>query len=123
MGFVVQASMSSRYNERKLASQLLNARKALQTLDGKEGIEGSYLWPSDEPEEEEEGEAVGGETAAGDAESTEEALWRSFTTSEKLSLVCTYLRRFYQYCVYCGHQYESPEELAKDCPGLTEEDH
>jgi len=52
-----------------------------------------------------------------------EELWPSLTNAEKLSIVTTYLRAEYNYCVHCGHQYADPEELARDCPGETEEDH
>ena len=34
-----------------------------------------------------------------------------------------YLREDFLYCFYCAHSFESPEALAKLCPGVSEEDH
>jgi rubrerythrin len=42
---------------------------------------------------------------------------------QRLEQVLDYLRNAYYYCFWCGTQYASAEELEKDCPGLTEEDH
>ena len=39
---------------------------------------------------------------------------------EELTIV---LRNRYFYCVYCGCNFESAEDLAKNCPGDEYEDH
>ncbi|XP_028092306.1 uncharacterized protein C6F6.19-like [Camellia sinensis] len=33
------------------------------------------------------------------------------------------LREEYQYCLFCGCQYESMEALLSNCPGTNEDDH
>ena len=42
---------------------------------------------------------------------------------QRLEQVLDYLRNTYHYCFWCGTQYASVEELAAECPGLTEEEH
>jgi len=42
---------------------------------------------------------------------------------QRLEQVLEYLRNTYYYCFWCGAQYASVEELAAECPGLTEEEH
>jgi hypothetical protein len=66
---------------------------------------------------EEEG---GGEEEEGDHELE---LWQTLSTAEKLSVATAYLREGHYYCLYCGHQYDSMDELKEECPGQSEDDH
>jgi hypothetical protein len=50
-------------------------------------------------------------------------LWDTLSTAEKLSVATTYLRQEHHYCLFCGHQYRSIDELRKECPGKSEDDH
>lgn len=50
-------------------------------------------------------------------------LWDTLSTSEKLSVATAYLRQEHRYCLFCGHQYGSIDELRKECPGKSEDDH
>ncbi|PNH11590.1 hypothetical protein TSOC_001554 [Tetrabaena socialis] len=43
--------------------------------------------------------------------------------SEQLELLLRHLRDLHTYCYFCGCSYDSAEELAEVCPGLTEEEH
>ncbi|KAK9457028.1 hypothetical protein V1511DRAFT_477731 [Dipodascopsis uninucleata] len=43
--------------------------------------------------------------------------------SQKLTVVIGYLRERYNYCFWCGAQYEDVEDLTNSCPGIREEDH
>ncbi|KAG6855031.1 hypothetical protein C0991_005960 [Blastosporella zonata] len=42
---------------------------------------------------------------------------------DRLSLVLTYLRDVYDYCFWCGVQYDDDETMEKQCPGPDEESH
>ncbi|XP_078163210.1 D111/G-patch domain-containing protein [Carex rostrata] len=55
-----------------------------------------------------------------EAENEEE---EQIITEEDLNDILTKLRDEHLYCLYCGCQYESLEELTNSCPGLHEEDH
>lgn len=41
----------------------------------------------------------------------------------RLALTTQYMREAYHYCLYCGHQYASAQELQRECPGPTEDEH
>ncbi|KAK0565050.1 hypothetical protein OC861_003975 [Tilletia horrida] len=41
----------------------------------------------------------------------------------RLALTTHHLRAAYNYCLFCGCSYDSPEELASQCPGEDEDDH
>lgn len=43
--------------------------------------------------------------------------------NEKLDLILAYLRNQYHYCFWCGCDYNSAEELLRECPGTNEDDH
>jgi len=42
---------------------------------------------------------------------------------EQLEMLTLYLRRTYFYCIWCGTQYEDDDDLQKECPGSTRNDH
>lgn len=50
-------------------------------------------------------------------------LWQTLSSGEKLSVATAYLREGHYYCLYCGHQYDSIDELREECPGESEDDH
>lgn len=43
--------------------------------------------------------------------------------AERLLELITYLRTKYSYCIYCGAQFSSNEELRLECPGPLLDDH
>lgn len=42
---------------------------------------------------------------------------------DRLHLVLGYMRDRYSYCLFCGTQYDDEEDMEKNCPGPSEEDH
>ncbi|BGP32101.1 hypothetical protein JCM10296v2_003880 [Rhodotorula toruloides] len=79
-----------------------------------------------ETEEEEAESGAGqhgptGERTALDVE--EEAEWFSYDVRTRLALTLTYLRNKYNYCLWCGCQYDDRADLEANCPGEAEEDH
>ncbi len=146
-----QVAMSNRFAEKRVASDLAKAMKAIETLDTRAGRERSCLWWSGAEEEDDEaGDEEGGGSGAREVEPpvptvptqeeasaapcneepgpsdeppSEEELWQTLGNGEKLSVATAYLREAYHYCVYCGHQFADAPELERDCPGESEADH
>ncbi|GAA5988246.1 hypothetical protein JCM11641_002099 [Rhodosporidiobolus odoratus] len=56
-------------------------------------------------------------------EKEEEEEWFAMDVQTRLGLTLAYLRSKYHYCLWCGCQYESGEDLVGNCPGTEEEDH
>jgi len=70
------------------------------------------------------GQGGGGEEEGGVEEvDTELELWQTLSDAEKLSVATAYVREGHFYCLYCGHQYSSANELREECPGESEDDH
>lgn len=72
---------------------------------------------------EEDGGVDEEEAAAQEEEEEQAAVWRVMPEADKLSTVLEYLRHEHHYCLFCGHQYASAEELKAECPGISEDDH
>jgi len=124
--------MSGRFQEKKYQSQLVRARKTIQLLDEKEGRDRWFAWPevvpprgtlADEGMVAPPSRAEGEEEVEGEEKGEDEQVWEALTLQEKLEVVVAYLRQEYYYCPFCGHQYQSQEELDAECPGLTEDVH
>ncbi|KAL7197296.1 hypothetical protein ACSBR2_019891 [Camellia fascicularis] len=58
-----------------------------------------------------------------DEEDTENEEEDEIITEEDLQDILIKLREEYQYCLFCGCQYESMEALLSNCPGTNEDDH
>lgn len=43
--------------------------------------------------------------------------------TEQLELLLIYLRRTYNYCIYCGTVYNDKQDLEGECPGPNRQDH
>lgn len=98
----LRARKSTQWKGRRVMWDYRKAEKALAQLENRE-VEP----PVPDGEEKEKG-----------AEEEEEAI-----TEEDLHGILYKLRDQYQYCLYCGCKYESPEALANECPGPDEDDH
>ncbi|GAA5919075.1 hypothetical protein JCM6882_003713 [Rhodosporidiobolus microsporus] len=64
---------------------------------------------------------AGAGRSAADVEEEEE--WFSMDVQSRLGLTLAYLRRKYNYCLWCGCQYDDAADLAQHCPGEEEELH
>ncbi|XVE61236.1 hypothetical protein DITRI_Ditri06bG0023400 [Diplodiscus trichospermus] len=94
----------SQWQSRRVVVNYKKAKAALDQLENKE-----IIVPK-KNEDEEEGEQ--------DEEEEEEKV-----TEEDLQDILLKLRDEYQYCPFCGFQYESMEALLSNCPGTNEDDH
>jgi len=111
---VFRAQMRKKHEAARTDTDLMKAQISCRDLDQKKELSAPaepWLWPpvikprNEEEEEEEEEEA------------------EVFTGEEKLSMVVTYLRISYSYCLYCGIQYDNNEDLTVACPGPSREEH
>ncbi|CAL9120914.1 unnamed protein product [Musa textilis] len=93
------------WRSRRIVGDYRKAEAALAQLEKREVVEP----PKDDAEEEKPQE---------EEEEEEEVI-----TEQNLHDILTKLRDEHRYCLYCGYQYESSEELATDCPGPSDEDH
>ncbi|KAI8620706.1 hypothetical protein BC830DRAFT_459039 [Chytriomyces sp. MP71] len=144
------SSVSKLRDDRKVAGDLVKARRALQQLDETAGLERSELWiPEPQPRKlltdeynleevrrdvmERRGAyyrdiATDGELAdeADDPDGNatgKESAFEALEPYEKLLQVNAKLRSCYFYCLWCGDRYADSEEMDKLCPGPTREHH
>ncbi|TYI10591.1 hypothetical protein ES332_A09G151800v1 [Gossypium tomentosum] len=94
----------SQWRSRRVVVNYKKAKAAVDQLENKE-----FVVPKKHEEEEEGGQ---------DEEEEEEEV-----TEEDLQDIVMKLRDEYQYCPFCGIQYESMEALFSSCPGTNEDDH
>lgn len=94
----------SQWRSRRVVVNYKKAKAAVDQLENKE-----FVVPKKHEEEEEGGQ---------DEEEEEEEV-----TEEDLQDIVMKLRDEYQYCPFCGFQYESMEALLSSCPGTNEDDH
>lgn len=137
----------SKFDIRKIESTLSKARRTCQELDLRNGIEENVLWLdpfSDEVRDEVIGldtneKRLKGLKDADEFENTvvsteeeeeedisdreEKASWVALDSASRLIYTLQYLRQEYFYCIWCGCQYDSLEELNQECPGEDEDDH
>ncbi|SCU85537.1 LANO_0C04566g1_1 [Lachancea nothofagi CBS 11611] len=64
------------------------------------------------------------DSSSSESERDEElSIFEELSIDQQVLGVHTHLRTGFFYCIYCGAQYSSEEDLYKNCPGPTEEDH
>ncbi|CAG8538640.1 3530_t:CDS:2 [Diversispora eburnea] len=96
----------------RMSQESVNKRIEQQLNTIRRGIENNVFWLHIENEEQEIEEIE-----------NEEEEFEKLETNEKLDIILTYLRNRYHYCFWCGSDYDSAEELLRECPGTKEEDH
>ncbi|KAL6141493.1 hypothetical protein ACLB2K_059781 [Fragaria x ananassa] len=94
----------SQWRIRRVVVNFNKAKVVLEQLENKEVV------PVEKEEDEEE--------EGGEEEEEEELI-----TEEDLQDILMKLRDEHRYCLFCGCQYESMEELLSSCPGTNEDDH
>lgn len=108
-------NMMSDFRDRR--KQLWKSRKIMSTYKKVSAtlaqLEGVDLGPDTDDKAKKQEEGVDG------AEEDEE----DEVTAEELLELLNRLRIEFNYCFYCGFQYESADALISGCPGVEEEDH
>ncbi|KVI12076.1 G patch domain-containing protein 11 [Cynara cardunculus var. scolymus] len=95
--------VKERWRNKRVVVNFHKAKGVLDQLENKEVVEVEKK----DDDEKEEGE-----------DEEEEVI-----TEEDLHEILMKLRDDFQYCLFCGCQYESREALLGDCPGIDEDDH
>ncbi|KAL2622817.1 hypothetical protein R1flu_003022 [Riccia fluitans] len=109
-----QERRKSSWQTRKIASQYVKATSTIADLEERYNIPADARTQSVTTSEKEESEA---------AEVKQEEEEEEEITFEMLQDILGKLRNGFNYCFFCGVQYESAEALEAGCPGLDEEDH
>ncbi|THH33774.1 hypothetical protein EUX98_g412 [Antrodiella citrinella] len=84
------------------------------------------LKPSSELDDDDDSEALrphGSKVPYSEEDLEECTAFLRLSAKDRLSLVLDYLRDRYQYCFWCGTQYDDVEDLAANCPGPEEDAH
>jgi hypothetical protein len=116
----------SRYALQQAQRQLAACRVAIQELDERHGeTKYKFLWPSTSLGTEDVGDAGDADDESSRDMIVTRSEWEGAVDAVfvRLALARAYLRSQYFYCLYCGVEYSSGEELESKCPGETEEDH
>ncbi|CAG8454669.1 10807_t:CDS:2 [Paraglomus brasilianum] len=117
--------------EKRAFAQLESAKRICEDLDVKIGVEKNPLWwtpetdPADDQstlaESDEDGNEKGRESDKHD--DVADGNLSPEDTRIQLGVILDYLREKHHYCFYCGSVYKDADELERECPGETEEDH
>lgn len=131
--------MRDKFDDKITGKDLYDSQKACQYLDESKGFDEpvvSWYWPpkpvekkiKDDDEDDGGSSKDGLRTEAYESEEDEEEVEDEIdedtsTPQEKLQQLTQYLRVTYHYCVWCGTSYEDAEDLQKNCPGSSHDDH
>ncbi|XP_076892983.1 uncharacterized protein LOC143544879 [Bidens hawaiensis] len=96
--------VKERWRNKRVVVNFHKAKGVLDQLENKEVVEVEKKDDNDDGDDEEEEE--------------EEVI-----TEEDLHEILMKLRDNFQYCLFCGCQYESMDALSTNCPGINEDDH
>ncbi|KAG0147638.1 hypothetical protein CROQUDRAFT_655835 [Cronartium quercuum f. sp. fusiforme G11] len=138
----------AKFDGRKVEGVLARARRTCEELDRRSQLEDNIYWldpfsSTDRSEYVEEVMRTGVSgrrlTGLGDpnevqktvvvseeedtVDSDEREAWLALDSASRLLYTLQYLRQEHFYCIWCGCQYSSLEELNAECPGEEEDDH
>lgn len=89
----------------RTAPFLMLCLQACETLDRREGLESSQLWPQPPPAvDPEQGPEQEESPEGGGVDAVDESSWEDWPVQAKLAFVLDHLRQTYSYCLYCGCQ-------------------
>ncbi|XP_050523682.1 G patch domain-containing protein 11 isoform X2 [Daktulosphaira vitifoliae] len=100
--------------EKQDQSDLYRCQRICRQMDLEKDIQEpleKFLWPED-PNDKQNDEIV-----------EEIDIEDKMSVSEQLEIVNVYLRKTYNYCVYCGTVYNNDDDLTNECPGPKRQDH
>eukprot|EP00933_Yihiella_yeosuensis_P018648 TRINITY_DN15239_c0_g2_i1.p1 TRINITY_DN15239_c0_g2~~TRINITY_DN15239_c0_g2_i1.p1 ORF type:complete len:318 (+),score=63.26 TRINITY_DN15239_c0_g2_i1:112-1065(+) len=123
-----------RFERRKVRGQVRCAERSVEHCDRNQGLSESELWPpeSRQAARDLEAEVLQARLTELYPGQADEALpnydERAELDDPKVAIVrllelMTHLRTVHLYCLYCGCKYDSPEDMDRNCPGITEEEH
>lgn len=126
--------LRARFEWRKVRGQVRAAERSVEHCDRNAGLPESELWPPEARQaareaEEEAAKNIHSEAFFGAAEATRPnyderpELDDPNAAMARLLDLMTHLRTVHLYCLYCGCKYDSPGDMDRNCPGITEEEH
>ncbi|KAI8331242.1 hypothetical protein BC941DRAFT_439409 [Chlamydoabsidia padenii] len=122
--------MAEKAKEGKRIRQITAAAHLCEKKDTEKEIDHNILWtlapktPKDvEHEEQEEPVEQEDDDSASLYNKDEVEKLKSLPLDEQLGKLVDYLRDRYQYCFWCGAQFEDKADLDANCPGIAEDDH
>ncbi|XP_034249144.1 G patch domain-containing protein 11 [Thrips palmi] len=140
-----RARMKQKSDQRLVEIDLFKSQKSCHQLDTNEGLskpDECWFWPkiktskrkkvdcegSEEENSSEQGTSLRGdskeeEEEEQDEDGEEEEEDDEFEASEKLEMLTKYLRRSYNYCVWCCLKFDDEKDMQNECPGPTRDDH
>ncbi|GAA5894148.1 Cmg1p [Sporobolomyces salmoneus] len=111
-------------------SEKFEKRKEKSELDYLRGRSETVVDDPEDEEQREREEELKRERGKRELEKREEGTrkeereeWFGMDVETRLALTLSYLRHHYNYCFYCGCQYNDAKDLEENCPGTEEEDH
>ena len=106
-----KSGMIHLHHQQTSARHLKSASKVIFELDFRSGVTENNLWPTDTSPEDSL-DPLDVSTTGYDEEKT-----------ARLTESLLYLKEKYNYCIFCGFQYEGSDEFSQGCPGPSENDH
>lgn len=125
----------ARFDGRKVDALLGRAARTGQDLDRRRGLDSNFFWSPIPPPDQLPSLSTLENLVAQEPDlhpldlhnplddDEDHQNWLALDPSTRLSCILAYLREEYFYCIWCGCQYQSSEELANECPGEEEDDH
>lgn len=105
----LQLQQRAAVTQRNLAA----ARRSVYELDCRCGVVQNKLWPDDAKPDTSPDETIISETCSLSIQDY----------STKLEECTAYLKEMYHFCIFCGIQFDSQEQLEQGCPGPLKDDH
>lgn len=122
-------NVKAKHSMKRVRSQVLAAERSIEQCDRGAGYPESELWPPELRLEAGAAErAVVEHTGRPDTSQPQgfderPELEHPATAFARLLDLITHLRTVHRYCMYCGCVFDSFEDLERNCPGFTEEEH
>ncbi|CAK9059562.1 unnamed protein product [Durusdinium trenchii] len=126
--------LRARFATRKVRGQVFAAERSVEHLDRQKGLPESPLWPPESTQaardlEEEVAKARQTEPWPGAANELLPDYQERLELNnpglaiQRLLELMTHLRTVHLYCLFCGCTYDSANDMDRNCPGITEEEH
>ncbi|CAE8704321.1 unnamed protein product, partial [Polarella glacialis] len=126
--------LRARFEGRKVRYMVRSAERSVEHCDRNSGLPEGELWPPESRQaarelEEEAAKARATEPFPGAVDATlpnyaeRPELDNPGIAIVRLLQLMTHLRTVHLYCIYCGCKYDSADDMDRNCPGITEEEH
>jgi len=120
--------VKARHSQRRVRAQVLAAERSTEHCDRNVDLPESELWPPESrlaagAAEQQLQEWLGDDPSRAESFRERPELDDPSAALARLLDLLTHLRTVHRYCLYCGCVFDSFEDLERNCPGFTEEEH